>query len=193
MANVYQGFAVGDWVTVRTLSENMGISEAYSGRTGCIESIRPGGFYPFDVVFDSDSKAQSRMGFSAEELKLNEDYLKPYTVTVFADGMDQETMDLFFGDEVDTRTEAETSRDVTFGLRYGGGDDMVNHPSHYAEGWSNGAEVIDITENLNFSRGNAIKYIARAGKKVGNLEKEIEDLRKAAWYINREIARLESE
>lgn len=43
--------------------------------------------------------------------------------------------------------------------------DAVNHPSHYAEGWSNGAEVIDITENLNFNRGNAVKYIARAGRK----------------------------
>lgn len=64
--------------------------------------------------------------------------------------------------------------------------DNVNHPSHYAEGWSNGAEVIDITENLNFNRGNAVKYIARAGKK-GN---ELEDLFKANWYINREIERI---
>ena len=37
--------------------------------------------------------------------------------------------------------------------------DPVNHPTHYAEGWSNGAEVIDITENLNFNRGNAVKYV----------------------------------
>lgn len=52
-------------------------------------------------------------------------------------------------------------------------------------------EVIDAIEawGLNFHRGNAIKYIARAGKK--NKEKEIEDLEKAAWYINREIQRLE--
>ncbi|WP_235654378.1 DUF3310 domain-containing protein [Mycolicibacterium houstonense] len=66
---------------------------------------------------------------------------------------------------------------------------MVSHPAHYAEGWSNGAEVIDIAENLNFSRGSAVKYLARAGKK--DPEREIEDLRKAAWYIAREIARLE--
>lgn len=66
--------------------------------------------------------------------------------------------------------------------------DVVNHPSHYAEGWSNGAEVIDITENLNFNRGNAVKYIARAGKK--DLAKEIEDLEKARWYIERELYRL---
>lgn len=67
--------------------------------------------------------------------------------------------------------------------------DNVSHPPHYAEGWSNGAEVIDITENLNFNRGNAIKYIARAGKK--NADTEIEDLKKARWYVEREIDRLE--
>ena len=67
--------------------------------------------------------------------------------------------------------------------------DMVNHPSHYTDGWSNGAEVIDIAENLNFNRGNAVKYIARAGKKGD----ELEDLRKAEFYIKREIARLNSE
>ena len=66
--------------------------------------------------------------------------------------------------------------------------DSVNHPAHYAEGWSNGAEVIDITENLNFNRGNAVKYIARAGKKA--YDKELEDLQKARWYIDREITRL---
>lgn len=67
--------------------------------------------------------------------------------------------------------------------------DNVSRPPHYAEGWSNGAEVIDITENLNFNRGNAIKYIARAGKK--NADTEIEDLKKARWYVEREIDRLE--
>ena len=69
--------------------------------------------------------------------------------------------------------------------------DSVNHPSHYAEGWSNGAEVIDITENLNFNRGNAVKYIARAGRK--DAMKTIEDLRKARWYIDRELRRLGDE
>lgn len=67
--------------------------------------------------------------------------------------------------------------------------DTVNHPAHYADGWSNGAEVIDITEHLNFNRGNAVKYLARAGKK--DPAREIEDVRKAAWYCNRELERLE--
>ena len=67
-------------------------------------------------------------------------------------------------------------------------NDIINHPSHYTDGK---IEVIDFIEEkqLNFHRGNAIKYIARAGKK--NKEKEIEDLEKAVWYINREIQRLE--
>lgn len=67
-------------------------------------------------------------------------------------------------------------------------NDIINHPSHYTDGK---IEVIDFIEEkqLNFHRGNAIKYIARAGKK--NKETEIEDLEKAVWYINREIQRFE--
>lgn len=71
-----------------------------------------------------------------------------------------------------------------------GASDPVDHPAHYANGWSNGAEVIDITENLNFNRGNAVKYICRAGAK--DPATEVEDLRKAAWYIARELIRLGS-
>ncbi|UPK64919.1 DUF3310 domain-containing protein [Rhodococcus pyridinivorans] len=67
-------------------------------------------------------------------------------------------------------------------------NDSINHPAHYT-GFSNGAEVIDITENLNFNRGNAVKYLARAGAK--DPAKELEDLRKAEWYVQREIARIE--
>jgi hypothetical protein len=64
--------------------------------------------------------------------------------------------------------------------------DSVNHPSHYTA--YNGFEVIDLVEQMNFNRGNAVEYIARAGLKNGS--SEVEDLRKAAWYINREIYRL---
>ena len=66
--------------------------------------------------------------------------------------------------------------------------EMVNHPSHYNDGK---IEVIDFIEdkNLNFHRGNAVKYIARAGKK--DESKEVEDLKKAQWYIEREIKKLE--
>ena len=66
----------------------------------------------------------------------------------------------------------------------------VEHPSHYNTG---SIEVIDAIEDWGFgegfNRGNAIKYIARAGHK----NSEIEDLKKAAWYIQREIERLEKE
>lgn len=67
--------------------------------------------------------------------------------------------------------------------------DMVNHPSHYTDGK---IEVIDFIEDkrLNYHRGNAVKYICRAGKK--DPAKETEDLQKAVWYINREIRRLEA-
>ncbi len=67
-------------------------------------------------------------------------------------------------------------------------NDIVNHPSHYTDGK---IEVINFIEDkgLNFHRGNAVKYIARAGKK--DPTKEIEDLKKAEWYIHREIQRLE--
>lgn len=66
-------------------------------------------------------------------------------------------------------------------------NDNVNHPSHYTDGK---IEVIDFIEqkNLNFHRGNAVKYIARAGKK--DPEREVEDLEKAKWYLEREIERL---
>lgn len=69
--------------------------------------------------------------------------------------------------------------------------DPVDHPAHYTAHPS-GVECIQVTEAFNFCRGNAIKYIWRAGEK-GGAEKEIEDLRKARWYIDREIARLERE
>ncbi|MFK0231238.1 DUF3310 domain-containing protein [Streptomyces sp. NPDC090303] len=67
--------------------------------------------------------------------------------------------------------------------------DEVNHPSHYT--WlPNGVEVIDITELLPFNLGNVVKYVLRAGRKH---DEPLTDLRKAVWYINREIERLERE
>lgn len=63
--------------------------------------------------------------------------------------------------------------------------DVVNHPPHYT-GHASGIECIQVTEHMNFCIGNAVKYLWRAGSKGD----PIEDLRKAAWYINREIERL---
>ena len=65
-------------------------------------------------------------------------------------------------------------------------NDEVNHPVHYTA--YVGIEVIQLTEQMNFNRGNAVKYIARAGLK--SYDTEIQDLEKAAWYIQREIERV---
>lgn len=68
-------------------------------------------------------------------------------------------------------------------------NDPVNHPKHYTDGR---IEVIEYIEDkkLGFCLGNAIKYISRAGKK--EKDKEIQDLRKATWYIERRIYELEN-
>jgi hypothetical protein len=63
--------------------------------------------------------------------------------------------------------------------------DAVNHPAHYT-GHPSGVECIKITEHHNFCIGNAIKYLWRAGQKGD----AVQDLRKAIWYIEREINRL---
>lgn len=67
--------------------------------------------------------------------------------------------------------------------------DAVNHPSHYNQGK---IEVIEFIEDkqLGFHLGNAVKYIARAGKK--DSAKEVEDLQKAIWYIQRKIELFEN-
>ena len=60
---------------------------------------------------------------------------------------------------------------------------MVNNPEHYLSHPS-GVETIEITEHMNFCLGNVIKYVLRAEYKGSKLE----DLKKAAWYLNREIS-----
>jgi hypothetical protein len=68
--------------------------------------------------------------------------------------------------------------------------DGVNHPSHYNKGKIEVADFIS-DQKLNFNRGNAVKYVCRAGSK--DPEKEIQDLEKAIWYINHEIKMLKGE
>ena len=64
--------------------------------------------------------------------------------------------------------------------------EMVNHPSHYNQG----IETIEYIESwsMNFNTGNVIKYVTRAGYKNNQLE----DLKKAMWYLQREIGRIEN-
>jgi len=65
----------------------------------------------------------------------------------------------------------------------------IDHPEHYNRHPS-GIECITIVEAFNFNLGNVIKYIWREGLKPG--EADIDELRKAQWYINREIQRIEN-
>ena len=72
-------------------------------------------------------------------------------------------------------------------------NDQINHPKHYTSDPS-GIECIDVTRHRNFNVGNAIKYLWRAGLKIdvdkSSINKQIEDLEKAVWYIVDEIHRL---
>lgn len=99
---------------------------------------------------------------------------RPYGETTVGEDMQQDT-------------------DTAIAKATGGGlsvpHDPVNHPSHYTSHPS-GVECIQITEHMGFNIGNTIKYLWRAGLKSDN---PVEDLRKAAWYITREISRLEKQ
>lgn len=72
-------------------------------------------------------------------------------------------------------------------------NDQINHPKHYTSDPS-GIECIDITRHRNFNIGNAIKYLWRAGLKEDKdrklIDKQVEDLNKAVWYLVDEIHRL---
>ena len=90
----------------------------------------------------------------------------------------------FYGDTMSNTENQENSR--------------INHPSHYT--WLKdlcGVEVIDIVRHMNFNLGNVVKYVLRAGHKseegMSDLQKQIEDLKKASFYINDEIKILENE
>ena len=72
-------------------------------------------------------------------------------------------------------------------------NDQVNHPKHYTSDPS-GIECINVTRHRNFNIGNAIKYLWRAGLKEDKdrklIDKQVEDLNKAIWYLVDEIHRL---
>lgn len=63
-------------------------------------------------------------------------------------------------------------------------NDAVNHPAHYTS-YPSGIECIQVTEHMGFNLGNAVKYIWRADLK----HDAIEDLKKARWYIERELSK----
>lgn len=91
------------------------------------------------------------------------------------------------GDTIIIKERVDRFTSDTLGRGRTMSSDNVSHPSHYADGWSNGAEVIDLTEHLSFCAGNVVKYVCRAGRK--DRDKHVEDLEKARWYLDREIER----
>lgn len=106
---------------------------------------------------------------------VNNGYLIPYNA-----GLDFDT-DKIASDilSIHPGTNVDTNKEV------------VNGPAHYG-GKDNVYEAIKVIEawNLNFNLGNLIKYISRAGKK--NKDTLLEDLKKASWYLNREINNIEN-
>ena len=66
--------------------------------------------------------------------------------------------------------------------------EMINHPAHYNKGKFEAIEVIEDWK-LGFNLGNTVKYISRAGHK--DKSKTVEDLKKALWYLEREIKKIE--
>ena len=97
-------------------------------------------------------------------------------------------IDGYVADALENNVIKETEKQTTI-------YDNVNNPYHYTD---SKIEVIDYIEDkkLGFCLGNAIKYISRAGKKNSNgrsvKEKEVEDLKKAIWYLNRRIFEIEN-
>lgn len=65
--------------------------------------------------------------------------------------------------------------------------EAVDHPKHY-NAHPSGIECIDVVRHMNFNLGNVVKYVWRAGEK--DPTKHLQDLKKAAWYLNDEIEKL---
>lgn len=135
-----------------------------------------------------------------EELTL-EEKIRILAMDIYASGVAIEAPDVALGVEKDAddhfsrmarylfQSGWRTKTEEPYKPKYSNENDNVNHPAHYTDGK---IEVIDYIQDkdFNFCRGNAIKYISRAGKK--DKAKEIEDLQKAVWYLNKEIERLQS-
>ena len=121
-------------------------------------------------------------------------------VTIHHTNGENESFDIGYNDEMKKQIisfihELADNNKINTGInRLPPMEDKVNSPSHYT-GHPSGIECIDITEHYDFCVGNAIKYLWRAGLKkeagVSDKEKEIEDLKKAAYYIDRKIKQLE--
>lgn len=91
--------------------------------------------------------------------------------------------------EVVVKADLEAIKDVeNIDIKEQPQKEAVNHPEHYQ--FPNGSEALDIARYLSFNLGNAVKYIARAGRK--DATKTVEDLKKAVFYLEDEIKRLDA-
>lgn len=135
--------------------------DAYKGKEAIVVKVRIGGEIKLDIDKHAWCWSENVLELIEENDNMN---------TKIEEGNRINKSDL---------KDSEISKEVA--------NDPVNHPSHYTSG---NIEVMDYIEDkqLNFARGNVIKYVSRAGKKDPN--KELEDLSKAFWYLNREIERL---
>ena len=127
----------------------------------------------------SEKSIQEKINEKIKELNENQKSIKDSIVNLtkeYAPNAYQEILDAFY-ESHDKNVEDEK-------------DCHVNHPNHYG-GSDNPYEVIKVLENwdLDFHLGNVVKYVSRAGKK--DKSKEIEDLKKAMWYLQRKIELLE--
>ena len=94
----------------------------------------------------------------------------------------------FAGEDMKRSTTEDYQLAADISAARGVKPETVDHPAHYNASPS-GVEAIDVIEHLSFNVGNAMKYLWRAEHKGANLD----DLRKAAWYVQREILRLEKQ
>ncbi|BES63110.1 DUF3310 domain-containing protein [Dysgonomonas capnocytophagoides] len=126
--------------------------------------------------------------------EIKEEARGTFLVLVNDDGSSPEIIDKFLEMYLVRNVQRyEFGEDLNQGTDNSIMEDKVNHPSHYCSDPS-GVECIQITEHRDFLIGNAIKYLWRAGIKKDadktDKEKEIEDLQKAIFYINRRISNL---
>ena len=141
-----------------------------------------------------------RTFLGTKEIEVNHPEIAAYFETMIEacvlnlDHIDKFTVERVNFDSLDNTEESGPFPDlekvkIPTGCKQPKDNDPVNRPSHYTDGK---IEVIDFIEDkgLGFHLGNTVKYVARAGKK--DKSKELEDLKKAAWYLNRRIKNLEA-
>ena len=109
------------------------------------------------------------------------DFEMKFTALTIAEEEAQEHLDNEHSSPVPSLPVHRMTEDIKIEVPF---DDAVNHPQHYNQF---DAEVIDIVRHLSFDAGNAVKYLCRAPYKGT----ELQDLKKALWYVEDEIKRIE--